>query len=213
MLAPPAWRVRLDAPSSSCPVCPHAPLPTPAFWRQWHRWIGAPAALFLAFAALTGVLVAATEFFGEDESLREANRTLVSAVTTSAPADAWTGRMATVMANAAQAAPGAPIDKITIELKGQAPVITLALGRPAGGEDKRLIFDARTGALLRTDGYADKPFINRVHSGEAFGDGGLVFAMIWGLALLALTVSGFALYWRLAGANRAQRTGLKRWFF
>ncbi|MCE2900101.1 MAG: PepSY domain-containing protein [Gemmatimonadaceae bacterium] len=188
-------------------------MPTPAFWRQWHRWIGAPAALFLAFAALTGVLVAATEFFGEDEALREANRTLVSAVTTSAPADAWTGSMATVMANAAQAAPGAPIDKITIELKGQAPVITLALGRPAGGEDKRLIFDARTGALLRTDGYADKPFINRVHSGEAFGDGGLVFAMIWGLALLALTVSGFALYWRLAGANRAQRTGLKRWFF
>ena len=48
---------------------------------------------------------------------------------------------------------------------------------------------------------------------EAFGDGGLVFAMVWGLALFALTVSGVALYWRLAGANRAGRTGLRRWFF
>jgi uncharacterized iron-regulated membrane protein len=92
-------------------------------------------------------------------------------------------------------------------------VITLYLGRPEGGEDKRLVFDARTAQLLRSDGYADKPFINRVHSGEAFGDGGLVFAMVWGLALFALTVSGFALYWRLASANRAGRTGLKRWFF
>lgn len=75
------------------------------------------------------------------------------------------------------------------------------------------MFDARTGALLRTDDYVDKPFLTRLHSGEAFGDGGLVMAMGWGLALLALTVSGFSLYWRLAGANRAGRTGLQRWFF
>ncbi len=188
-------------------------MPTPAFWRQWHRWIGAPAALFLAFAALTGVLVAGTEFFGEDEALREANRELVSAVKTDSPPDAWTGLISQVMAGAAREAPGAPIDKIAIELKGKEPVITLYLGRPEGGEDKRLVFDARTAKFVRSDGYADKPFINRVHSGEAFGDGGLVFAMIWGLALFALTVSGFALYWRLAGANRAGRTGLKRWFF
>lgn len=186
---------------------------TPAFWRRWHRWIGAPAALFLAFAALTGVLVAGTEFFGEDEATREANRALVSAVTTSAPPDAWIGAMNVVLANAAKEAPGAPIDKMAIELKGTAPVITLYLGRPTGGEDRRLLFDARTGALLRVEDYADKPLINRIHSGEAFGDGGLVAAMLWGIALLALTVSGFVLYWRLAGANRQGRTGLARWFF
>jgi hypothetical protein len=46
-----------------------------------------------------------------------------------------------------------------------------------------------------------------------FGDGGLVASMLWGLALLALTVSGFTLYWRLAGANKQGRTGLQRWFF
>jgi uncharacterized iron-regulated membrane protein len=188
-------------------------MPTPAAWRQWHRWIGAPAALFLAFASLTGVIAAGLEFFGEDEALREANRTLVSAVTTSSPPDAWTGLISQVMSNAAQEAPNAPIDRIAIELKGQAPVISLYLGKPTGGEDTRLVFDARTAKLLRREDYADKPFINRVHSGEAFGDGGLVAAMIWGVALFALTISGFALYWRLAGANRANRQGLQRWFF
>lgn len=188
-------------------------MPTPAFWRQWHRWIGAPAALFLAFAATTGVIVAGVEFFGADEAVREANRTLVSAVTTSSPPGAWSGVMDQALAAAGKEAPDAPIDKIAIELKGTAPVITFYLGAKTGGEDRRLVFDARTGALLRTADYADKPFINRVHSGEAFGDGGLVFAMFWGLALLALTVSGFTLYWRLAGANKQGRTGLRRWFF
>ena len=66
---------------------------------------------------------------------------------------------------------------------------------------------------MHSDGYADKPFINRVHSGDVFGDGGLVASMLWGLALLALTVSGITLYWRLAGANRQGRTGIKRRFF
>jgi hypothetical protein len=47
------------------------------FWRKWHRWIGFPAAIFLVFAAVTGVLVAVTEFFGEEERLREATRNLV----------------------------------------------------------------------------------------------------------------------------------------
>lgn len=188
-------------------------MPTPAFWRQWHRWIGAPAALFLAFAAATGVIVAGVEFFGEDEALREANRDLVSAVTTTSPPDGWQGLINQVMTASAKEAPNAPIDKIAIELKGTNPVITLYLGKPAGGEDKRLVFDARTGQFLRVDAYADKPLVNRIHSGEFFGDGGLVFAMVWGLALLALTVSGFWLYWRLASANRQGRTGLKRWFF
>jgi uncharacterized iron-regulated membrane protein len=188
-------------------------MPTPAFWRRWHRWIGAPAALFLAFAATTGVIVAGVEFFGEDEAVREANRALVSAVHTDSPPGAWSGALDVVMQNAAKEAPGAPIDKIAIELKGTAPIITLYLGNPKGGEDRRLLFDARTGAFLHADDYADKPLINRVHSGEAFGDGGLVAAMFWGLALLALTISGFTLYWRLAGANRQERTGIKRWFF
>jgi uncharacterized iron-regulated membrane protein len=42
-----------------------------AWWRKWHRWIGAVAALFLTFASITGVIVAVTEFFGEDEARRE----------------------------------------------------------------------------------------------------------------------------------------------
>lgn len=188
-------------------------MPTPAFWRQWHRWIGAPAAIFLLFVSTTGMLLAGTEFFGTDEATREANRKLVGAVRTDTPLNAWTGALAVAMTTAAKQAPGAPVDRVNIELKGQTPVIAVYLGKPTGGEDKRLTFDATSGAFLREDAYVDKPLLNRIHSGEAFGDGGLVVAMFWGLALLALTCSGFLLYWRLMKVDRPERSGFRRYFF
>lgn len=188
-------------------------MPKPAFWRQWHRWIGAPSAVFLAFAAVTGVLVAGTEFFGEDEATREANRTLVSDVRTDTPLANWSAPLSAAMSAAATQAPGAPVDKVSMELKGKAPVIVVYLGKATGGEDKRLLFDAKTGAFLKVDSYVDKPLLNRIHSGEAFGDGGLVVAMVWGIALLALVCSGFLLYWRLFKIERPDRTGLRKFFF
>ena len=182
---------------------------TPAFWRRWHRWIGLPAALFLFFAASTGFLLAVTEFFGEDEALREATRDLVSPATVGTPllvTDPVTKAIATVAAQAA----GAPIDKVEVQLKGEQPTVTVFTGKLAGGEDRKFVVDAKTGTLLRTESYADKPFLNRLHSGEAFGDGGLVGAMFWALALLGLTVSGLVIMWRM---RRRDVTGWRRYFF
>jgi len=56
----------------------------------------------------------------------------------------------------------------------------------------------------------DKPFLYRLHSGEAFGDGGLVAAMAWGLALALLAVSGLVIYWQM---RRPGTTGWKRVFW
>lgn len=188
-------------------------MPTPAFWRKWHRWIGAPAALFMAYASLTGVLVAAQEFFGADEALREANRAMVSAVHTDTPTTQWSPVMVSAMSGAALQAPGAPVDKVTIELKGRSPTITVYIGHASGGEDKRLLFDGKTGKFLRVDDYSDKPLLHRIHSAEVFGDGGLVASMLWGIVLMALTISGFLLYWRLMRIDRPDRVGIKRYFF
>jgi len=59
------------------------------FWSRWHRYIAVLAALFLLFASTTGGLVAFTEFFGEEEALREATRDRVSSVTLGSPASEW----------------------------------------------------------------------------------------------------------------------------
>ena len=181
-----------------------------AFWRKWHRWIGFPAALFLLFAATTGILVAGTEFFGEEEALREATRDLVSPVTLESPATAWSDPVARALAAAASRVGNAPVDKITLELKGDRPRVTIFTGKPPGGEDRKLVLDARSGALLSVEAYADKPFLYRLHSGEAFGDGGLVVAMFWGLALILLTISGLIIYFQM---RRRGLTGIRRAFW
>lgn len=180
------------------------------FFRQWHRWIGWVAALFLTWAGGTGMLVAAREFWGADEALREATRDLVSPVLTSSPAARFSDPVARALAMAARTAPAAPVDKIEVQFKGKQPTVTLFTGKPTGGEDRKLVFDAATGALLANEDYADKPFLTRLHSGEAFGDGGLVVAMTWGFALVLMCVSGVVIYLRM---HRPHRVGVKRVFW
>ncbi|MBC7843074.1 MAG: hypothetical protein H7099_12210 [Gemmatimonadaceae bacterium] len=109
----------------------------------------------------------------------------------------------------AQAA-GAPIDKIEVQLKGAEPTVSVLTGRATGGEDRKFVVNAATGALIRVEGYADKPFLNRLHSGEALGDGGLVGAMFWAIALFGLTISGLAIMWRM---RRKDVTGWRQYFF
>src|SRR5262245_36050752 len=105
------------------------------FWRQWHRWIAFPAAIFLLFASITGFLVAFTEFFGEDERLREATRGLVSPVTVASPPASLSDPIARAVASAAAISAGAPIDRIELRLKGPDPTVTIFTGKPGGGED------------------------------------------------------------------------------
>ena len=155
-------------------------------FRKWHRWIGFSASLFLLWAGATGTITAFSEFFGPEERLREANRKLTSPVTAESPMDAWEPQLERALATVAAQAPGAPLDKVTIEFKGVDPRIQVFTGKPGGGEDRQFVIAAKTGELRSVESYADKPFLYRLHSGEAFGDGGLVVAMFWGLALVLL---------------------------
>jgi uncharacterized iron-regulated membrane protein len=160
---------------------------------------------------VTGVLVAFTEFFGADEALREATRDLVSPVTVSSPPQMWSAPIARALASAHRISANAPIDKLEFQFKGDAPTITLFTGKPTGGEDRKLVFSAKTGALVSNETYADKPFLYRLHSGEAFGDGGLLVAIFWGTALAILGGTGLLIYWTMRGKRELK--GLKRVFW
>jgi len=171
----------------------------PLFWRRWHRWIAFPATLLLLFASVTGVLVAGSEFFGAEEAEREATRDLVSPVTARTNPAPWAARLGEAFATVGREAGAAPVDKVTLQFKGKRPTITLYTSKPGGGEDRQFVVDAGSGKLLSVASYADKPFLHRLHSGEAFGDGGLVMAMFWGAGLAFLTLSGLFIYllmWR-----------------
>lgn len=179
-------------------------------WRRWHRWVGAVAAPFLVFASVTGVALASVEWFGEDEEKRERLRELVSPVALPADPKGWSEPTAKALATVAVQAPGAPVDKLTVEFKGEPPTVTVYTGKPGGGEDRKFVCDANTGSLLRVERYEDKSFLVRLHSGEAVGDWGLGLAILWGTGLLVLTVSGAVIY---LGMRKPGRTGIGRLFW
>jgi len=181
-----------------------------AFWRKWHRWIAFPATLFLLWASITGMILAFTEFFGPEEALREKTRDLVSPVTTASPGYAYVNPPSIAITNVNGRSRGAPIDKIEMQFKGDDPTVTIFTGKPTGGEDKKYVVSAKTGEIERVEAYEDKPFLNRLHSGEAFGDGGLVGGMLWGLALATLSITGLIIYLRI---RRPGATGVKRVFW
>ena len=171
------------------------------FLRKWHRWIGIPAAIFLLLASVTGIWLAAVEFFGEDEALREKTRDLVSPITTQTADADFAAGLAKARAAVAAKVGAAPVDKVAWQFKGDQPTIVFYLGKPGGGEDRKVICDARDGRVLVISDYTDKSFMLRLHSGEVFGDGGLVLAMFWGLALAFLTISGILIYFKMKRKN------------
>ena len=97
-----------------------------------------------------------------------------------------------------------------LDFKAEPPTVAVYLGKASGGEDRRLLYDARTGQLLREEPNIDKPFLVRLHSGEAFGDWGLGVGTGWGAALVALLVTGTVIY---VAMWRPGRKGLGRVFW
>lgn len=160
------------------------------FYRRWHRWIGTGAAIFLVFAAVTGFLVAFTEKFGEAERLRERNRSLTSPVTVQTLSNELSASVDRGVAAVRRSGGQAPVDKVVVEFKGEQPRISIFTGKVGGGEDRKYVVDYKTGRLIKSESYADKPFLYRLHSGEAIGDGGLILAMAWALALAVLGLTG-----------------------
>ncbi len=180
------------------------------FWRKWHRWVGFAAAPLLLFAAITGILAGISEMTSEDEEAREKAREKVSEVRLPAAASAVADPIAKSLAAAAEKANGAPVDKVTIDFKPDPPTVTIYLGKPTGSEDKKLTFDARNGQFLKEEKYEDKPFLTRLHSGEAFGDWGLVFGTAWGLSLVFVILSGLVIYLAM---RKPSRKGLGKLFW
>jgi uncharacterized iron-regulated membrane protein len=180
------------------------------WWRKWHRWVGFAATPFLLFAAITGVFAGAVEIFSEDEEAREKARERVSEVKIPASNESWSDPIAKAFSSATKRAEGAPIDRVTLDFKTEPPTVIIYLGKPTGGEDKKLVFNAVTGEFVREEQYIDKPFLVRLHSGEAFGDWGQVLGLMWGLSLIAIIVSGIVIYLNM---RRSGRKGLGRLFW
>ena len=179
--------------------------------RKIHRWLGVPAAIFLLLASFTGVWLECVHFFGAEEAERERIRDLVSPVTAQSIGAEFGGAFDKARAAAASQAAEQPLDKIVWQFKGDAPTITFFFGPQRQHLGKRIVVHAHTGEILGVEDYTEESFILRLHSGEAFGDGGMVLGMFCGVSLFVLTVTGILIYFRMK--PKTPRTGLRKYFW
>ena len=175
--------------------------------RKWHRWIGLVAGIFFISTAFTGVWLECERFFGEEEAQRETLRDLPA---TAKATDDLAARLAKAQATLAAKVGDQPLDKIVLQLKGDAPSATFYLAKTKTAESRKIEVNLNTAAVVKESDYDDDSFILKLHSGEALGDGGMVVFMVVGLALFALTATGLFIYFKMKPTNS---TGLRRIFW
>lgn len=175
--------------------------------RKWHRWIGLVAAVFFIVTAFTGIWLECERFFGEDEALREKLRDMPA---TTKATDDLASRLVKAQSSLAAKAGEQPLDKVVLQLKGDAPSATFYLARTKTADARKIEVNLNTAAVVKEADYDDDSFILKLHSGEALGDGGMVAGMGWGLALIVMTITGIVIYWRM---RPREATGLRKIFW
>lgn len=182
--------------------------------RKIHRWVSLPASLFLLVVATTGVLLQGTQLFGGDEAEREKQAAAVSSQTLArTPADvaATIDRaLAAVVAATGKNAADVRLNGVDLQFRAVPPrvVVHAATG---GSEGERFTVDASSGAILAREADGESLLL-RIHTGEIFGDAGVFMGLLWGTAMVVLTVTGVWLYWKMYRA-RASVKGWRRIFW
>lgn len=159
--------------------------------RNFHRWIGTVAAVLLMLVGVTGVLLQIEQV--RDEPQKEALEQAAARVFIGDPVPDLAGAWAEV----GRAAPGTGVRSVEVDLLGNIPIARFHLQT-----GRRLSIDLASHRLIHDEPDEAESFLLRLHTGEVFGDGGVVLGLCWGLALVALVITGAVVYLQLLGRRR-----------
>ena len=181
--------------------------------RKIHRWLGIIAIIFFLSVSVTGVVLQYQAIFGEEEIAHEAMSALQSPVTTAQSFVVDTAAFARARGAVAARYPNVPVASVDWQIKGAKPAFIFHLDGP---EPVKVMVATATGAIIsaQPDG---EDWIKRLHTGEIIGDGGKVLGLLWGLALVAMSVTGFIVYLKMVKArktgSKGKATGWRRYFW
>ena len=172
----------------------------PILMRKYHRWVSAVAAIFLLFVSITGVVLQVQRLTGEDADA-EAGTRKPSALTTAVPTSAYAALISSTLDAARLRAPNEPI--ASVMLRGEGSAVQGVVQFP-GDPLREIIVDARSGRVVSDERHEAESLILRIHSGEVLGKPGVVFGVLWGVALVVLLLSGG---WVYLDMHRRRRKG------
>ena len=171
--------------------------------RKIHRWLGIIAVIFFLSVSITGVVLQYQAIFGEEESAHEAMATMRSPVTTAQVFAVDAAAFARARSAVAARYPDVPVASVDWQIKGEAQAFTFHLD---GAEPLKVAVAPATGAIISAEPDGES-WIMRLHTGEIIGDGGKVLGLLWGLALVAMSVTGFIVYVKMLKARKTGSAG------
>ena len=177
--------------------------------RKLHRWLSIVAALFLLVVATTGVLLQIQKLTGGDEEHEREHGEVAADLATSPTSAEYAAALARTLAAVNTRAPQAHIASVELRLAGDEPqgIVTMP-GEPG----RQIIVDARDGRIVRDEEHEGDSLLLRIHSGEILGEPGVVLGVLWGLALVTLSITGGFVYLGMYGKRRkAQGKGKVFW--
>ena len=160
--------------------------------RQYHRWVSLVAALFLVVVATTGVILQVQKLTGNDaDAAGHGDKDRAAALTTAMPSPAYAALLGRTLDAARARAPNSPI--ASVSLKGEGDEVQGVVMLP-GDPPRQLTIDARSGRLIKDETRDPDSLILRIHSGAILGEPGVVLGVLWGSALVILSVTGAWVY-------------------
>ena len=181
--------------------------------RKIHRWLGIIAIIFFLSVSITGVVLQYQAIFGEEEIAHEAMAALQSPVTTAQSFEVDAAAFGRARDAVGARYPNVPVASVDWQIKGATPAFTFHLDGP---EPIKVKIAATTGAVISAEPDGED-WIKRLHTGEIVGDGGKVLGLLWGLALVVMSVTGFVVYLKMVKArqtgSKAKATGWRRYFW
>ena len=161
--------------------------------RQYHRWASILAAVFLLVVSATGVTLQVQKLTGTDADAAEHGDKdrAEAALTTAMPSRAYAALISRTLDTARTRVPNTPIASVTLKAEGDEVQGVVAL---PGDPPRRLTIDARSGKVLSDERRDPDSLILRIHSGAILGEPGVVLGILWGLALVILSITGGWVY-------------------
>jgi hypothetical protein len=181
--------------------------------RKIHRWLSVIGIVFFLSVAATGIWLQIEAIFGEDEAAREAMAEIVSPASLSAPLSLNPSSLDKARDVVLARFGNRPVASVDWVIKAPVPAYVFHLD---GAEPVKVTVNAATAAIIASEPDGED-WVMRLHTGELLGDGGKFLGLAWGLALVAMSITGIILYIKMLQARRTgsagKVTGWRRYFW
>ena len=168
--------------------------------------------LFLLVSG-TGVALQYQQIFGSEEAAKEAAASIASPLSLAKP----TGFDPTALDRARTMLLARYGDRRLAEVDWLIKAPTPALVFHLDGSDPRKVAVGVASGTILSDEPDGEDWLIRLHSGEIIGDGGKFLGLLWGLGLVAMTLTGVWVYIKMYRARQkgsaSQLTGWRRYFW